>query len=169
MRPTNLGAWFLVVCATASCGEWPPVVSTAGDASALRADQKSIRCIGCGDDALSVIGQRFEHLAYLFINDQARISDEGIRALSTLRRLRQLEVGNATLVTDAGIKAIKELRALEELSIENAPLISSGALKSLGEGLKLRRLFLINCANASAETILTLRHSLPDADVRGFE
>lgn len=169
-RSAQVRAWLLVVWAAASsCSHWPPVVATAEDASGLPSGQKSIRCIGCDDEALAVIGRRFQDLEYLFINDQARISDEGLRAISTLRRLRQLEVGSASRLADTGIKAIKQLPSLEELSIDNAPLISSGALRSLGESLKLKRVYMKRCTNASVKTVQALRQLLPNADVRAFE
>jgi len=152
-----------------SCGRWPPVVTNVEDVAALPAGEKRIRCIGCGDEALAAIGRRLQDLDYLFINNDARITDVGIQAISTLRHLRQLEVGSAAGLTDASITAINQLTALEELSIENASEISSGAFQSLGASTRLRRLFLIRCKNASAQTTQILRQRLPGADVRVIE
>ena len=160
--------WPVVVLTAASCTEWPPVVSRAHDVDALPVSQREIRCIDCDDEALAAIGRRFPALDYLFINDQSRISDGGIRSLLPLRALRQLEAGNGSHLTDASITTMNQLPALEELSIEGARLISSAALQSLGEHA-LRRVFLVRCANADDETLRALKSRLPNADVRVLE
>ncbi|KAM6452025.1 uncharacterized protein PHA67_018555 [Liasis olivaceus] len=71
---------------------------------------------------------RLAGLLELDLTDYMHVTDEGLRPLPCLRRLRCLSLAN-TLVTDRGLQHIRALRLLEELRLDRLPVSSSGVAR----------------------------------------
>ncbi|XP_032091097.1 F-box/LRR-repeat protein 14-like [Thamnophis elegans] len=73
---------------------------------------------------------RLSGLLELDLTDYIHITDEGLRALPGLGRLRRLSLAN-TRVTDEGLPHVRPLRLLEELRLDRLPVSSAGVAHCL--------------------------------------
>nr|XP_048698002.1 F-box/LRR-repeat protein 2-like isoform X2 [Caretta caretta] len=73
---------------------------------------------------------RLEGLLELDLTDFTHITDEGLRHLPQLHRLRRLSLCN-TLVTDCGLQHLQGLRHLEELCLDRTAVSSAGVARCI--------------------------------------
>lgn len=96
------------------------------------------------------------------VKKKACISDKGLASLSTLKNLRNLNLGG-TKITDKGLIYLKELRNIEELDVRNTGLTDNG-VEYLGTLKNLKVLYLYG--TGITETGLhKLENLLPECEI----
>lgn len=71
-------------------------------------------------ELLLLVQQHSERVEHLYL-DHSRVSDRGLEALRSCRRLKTLTC-HSTRVTSRGLRVVADLEALEELGIANTPV-----------------------------------------------
>ncbi|XP_030047822.1 uncharacterized protein LOC115461903 [Microcaecilia unicolor] len=72
----------------------------------------------------------FQDLLELDLTDYSHITDEGIRSLNTLIRMKKLSLSN-TLLTDSGLLHLQNLHHLEDLCLDRTSVTSAGVSKCI--------------------------------------
>nr|XP_033788630.1 uncharacterized protein LOC117354776 isoform X2 [Geotrypetes seraphini] len=72
----------------------------------------------------------FQDLLELDLTDYSHVTDEGIRNLSTLIRMKKLSLSN-TLLTDSGLLHLQNLQHLEDLCLDRTTVTSTGVSKCI--------------------------------------
>ena len=77
------------------------------------------------DDSLFFLVRRFPELETLFVSSPNSISAEGLRALATHNKLRELVIGTGVL-KDEDLEYLSHLQSLEILGLSNQPISDEG-------------------------------------------
>jgi uncharacterized protein (TIGR02996 family) len=109
----------------------------------------------------------FQHLRGLkrlaILNaDDAEITDDGVAALSTIKTLRELDLGNycdESEITDAGVQELAALTKLTHLNLARSRITDTGA-RALAALTELRELILLRTAitDAGVKHLATLKN-----------
>jgi hypothetical protein len=150
----------------AACGDWPPVVETVSDVHRLPAEQRDVRCVKCGQAEVDAIAQRLRGLDYLFFNSESTVTDPGIRAIATIRTLRQLVVRDASQVSDEGVKTLSGMPSLRELMLYDAARVSDKGLLTLADSRGLVMLYVSGAPHVTEGAVQQLRTRMPNCSVR---
>ena len=102
------------------------------------------------DDLAKYISNSFPNLETLNFS-YSNLTNEGVKSLSSLIKLKDLNLCGCWLINDAGLKSLSSLTSLQSLDIYGFWLINYAGLKNLSELQNLNNLNLSNCTSLKLE------------------
>lgn len=109
----------------------------------------SLRCLNiCECGLISNKGMVYiSHLIWLeeLWLDYVKITDEGLLALGSLKKLRELGIGGCVKITDCGMRVICEMASLEILSLRHCGKLTNESMKYVGESRTICEVDIYGC------------------------
>src|SRR5690606_34301241 len=99
-------------------------------------------------------------LLNLELNDCSRVTNYGLRFIKNLKNLQTLTLDNCKKITNDGLKHISNCRHLKKLSLHKCDKITDHGLKKLISKLKKLQLLRLTWASKITEKVITLLDKL---------
>lgn len=146
----------------------PVEVASVEAASALDPGVTHVRLPAAADDAVLAGLARLKSLVAIDAAATA-VTEEGLRALSAIGSLRELDLSRCAGINPAAVKVLGGLRKLEVLRLAGSSGLDDAALAPLGRLPKLRVLDLSDCTGLGDGAIRALRElgTLEELDLSG--
>jgi hypothetical protein len=155
-------ATLIAFMAFSAFADWPPVVDSTKDITALPVSTDRVRARGLHDSDISALS-RLPLLIHLDFGAgrkavDAAITDKGLANLASLKlqRLDFLMLGYCSNITDAGLSSVAKMHSISWLSLEACPHISDKGLASLLTMTNLTGLDLRGCIGITDEGLKRL-------------
>ena len=104
---------------------------------------------------------RFERLEELWL-ESVNITDKGVLALGTLKKLRELDLKKCVEITDWGMRVVRKMASLEILNLRYCEKLTNASMRYVGESRTIRELDIYGCELINDDGIVLLGgcHSL---------
>lgn len=112
-------------------------------------------CADITDCVLNTLSQCCSLLTILYLKDCVRVTDEGVKCLSSLVSLTDVDLDGCLRITDESVRALSAL-PLQILHFSNCKLLSDVCFSSLKFLTELKKLNMDHCANVSDDGLLLL-------------
>lgn len=149
--------------------KWMAILS----ASCPLLSKVSLSCGRTTDEGFILLGQGCPDLSAINFSDCLEISDEGIRALSSSKKLYEFQLSEGCNVTDSGIKTlVQNCPDLKVVSLDDSPLVTDESMKLFAERLiALEVVEIIDCGitENGIRTLLQKHQNLKTLSIRASQ
>jgi hypothetical protein len=104
------------------------------------------------DEAMRAVSS-LRALTTLHLTDCEKVSDEGLRAVSSCTGLTSLYLANSGKVTDEGVKAVSSLPALKSLDLRFCFKVTDEGVRAVSSCIGLTSLHLYGCVMVTDEAL----------------
>jgi hypothetical protein len=118
------------------------------------------------DEGMWLLVRRFPAVVSLAMKHSGRLlTDEGLKAVSSLIGLTSLDISHCELVTDEGLKAVSTLTGLTFLKLRYCDKVTAEGLKAVSSLTGLKSLDLCSCSTSKAGRD-ALKAAIPGLTIR---
>lgn len=121
------------------------------------------------DLGLKILETNFPNLKSLNLNFCGKITDEGMRYVAAMTRLRYIGLAACPQITDAGLSNLALSRSIDDIDLRGCSGITDEGLSYLEKMPKLKRVRLGGCTSITQHGIEELRKSLPSISIDKYD